>query len=448
MTQQIMETQDLRRRLTSLRAAAVGNALEWFDWTLYGTFSAYLAMNLFDPADPTSALLATLGVFAGGFLARPVGGWLFGRIGDRYGRKFTLVLTMCLLALTSLAIALLPTYEQAGVYASILLFVCRLTQGLAHGGESGVAYTYVAEIAPPARRGLWSSSVFISVTLGVMAATALAALLTSMLGKEAMEAWGWRVGFGVGALLGVYALYMRRSASESEVFEEHARQAGGRPAGPAMTRGQALRIARNIVMIAAASNATYYTWVTFAPATAIATRGMDPSGAYTASLIAQLVCLLWLPVCGWLADRYGRKPIVMAFGLGVALAVFPVAHIVTSQPWTLFVAQLIGLLVWALLAAIFPAFIAEQVPTQARAMGVGFISSLSVAIFGGTAPYINAWLGAHDLGWVYTAYVAALGVMAFIGAFLIRETAGMDLNDIPLPGEPDHAAAPRRAAYN
>ncbi|MFQ6686111.1 MFS transporter [Bordetella pertussis] len=153
-------------------------------------------------------------------------------------------------------------------------------------------------------------------------------------------------------------------------------------------------------------------------------------------------------IYGPLADRYGRKPIVMAFGLGVALAVFPVAHIVTAQPWTLFVAQLIGLLVWALLAAIFPAFIAEQVPTQARAMGVGFISSLSVAIFGGTAPYINAWLGAHDLGWVYTAYVAALGVMAFIGAFLIRETAGLDLNDIPLPGEPDNAAVSRRAAYN
>ncbi|GFN26145.1 hypothetical protein ADE_18430 [Achromobacter denitrificans] len=312
MTTITMETQDRRRRLASLRAAAVGNALEWFDWTLYGTFSAYLAMNLFDPSDPTSALLATLGVFAGGFLARPVGGWLFGRIGDRYGRKFTLVLTMCLLALTSLGIAVLPTYEQAGVLASVLLFACRLMQGLAHGGESGVAYTYVAEIAPASRRGFWSSSVFVSVTLGVMAATGLAALLTSWLGKAAMEEWGWRVGFAIGALLGVYALFLRRSASESDVFEHQAEQGGGLK----ITKRQAWLIARNIVMIAAASNATYYTWVTFAPATAIATKGMDPSGAYTASLIAQLICLLWLPVCGWLADRYGRKPMVMAFGLG------------------------------------------------------------------------------------------------------------------------------------
>ena len=246
----------------------MGNALEWFDWTLYGTFSAYLAMNLFDPSDPTSALLATLAVFAGGFLARPVGGWLFGRIGDRYGRKFTLVLTMCLLALTSLAIAVLPTYGQAGVWASVLLFLCRLTQGLAHGGESGVAYTYVAEIAPAKRRGLWSSSVFVSVTVGVMAATGLAALLTSWLGKDAMQAWGWRVGFAVGALLGIYALFLRRSASESDVFEHRAEPAGG----VKVSRRQALLIVRNIIMIAAASNATYYTWVTFAPATAIATR--------------------------------------------------------------------------------------------------------------------------------------------------------------------------------
>ncbi|WZB63707.1 hypothetical protein WJ970_13880 [Achromobacter xylosoxidans] len=139
---------------------------------------------------------------------------------------------------------------------------------------------------------------------------------------------------------------------------------------------------------------------------------------------------------------------VMAFGLGVALAVFPVSHLVTDQPWTLFVAQLIGLLVWALLAAIFPAVVAEQVPTGARAMGVGFISSLSVAIFGGTAPYINTWLGAQGLGWVYTAYVGALGLMAFAGGFLIKETAGVDLNAIRLPGEPTRESVAKRAAFN
>jgi MHS family alpha-ketoglutarate permease-like MFS transporter len=443
-----METCERNERLRSLRAAAVGNALEWFDWTLYGTFSVYLSINLFDPTNPTSALLATLGVFAGGFIARPIGGWLFGRIGDKFGRKFTLVITMCMLALTSLGIAVIPTYKQVGLLAPILLLGCRLLQGLAHGGESGVAYTYVAEIAPARKRGLWSSSVFVSVTFGVMVATALAALLTHVLGKAAMQAWGWRVGFGVGALLGVYALVLRRSAVETEVFNKakDEKEPGVR-ANDTLTRGQMLRIARNIVMIAAASNATYYSWVTFAPATAIATKGMDPAGAYTASLIAQFLCILWLPVCGALSDRFGRKPMVFAFGLGVALLVFPISMFVTAQPWTLFVAQLLGLGVWSLLASIFPAVLAEQVPTQARAMGVGLISSLSVAIFGGTAPYLNAWLSSLSLQWVYSAYVIALGIVAMIGAVLIKETACLDLNEIPLPGNDNSGHVEDSPAY-
>ncbi|MDM8345881.1 MFS transporter [Pseudochrobactrum sp. sp1633] len=178
---------DRQQRLKSLRAVSAGNALEWFDWTLYGIFSVYLARNLFDNTDKASALLATLAVFAGGFIARPVGGWVFGLLGDRYGRKLTLVLTMSLLALTSLGIALIPRYDSIGVAASVLLFLCRFMQGLAHGGESGVAFTYVAEIAPQERRGLWSSSVFVSVTVGVMAATALAALLNILLTVEAMN---------------------------------------------------------------------------------------------------------------------------------------------------------------------------------------------------------------------------------------------------------------------
>ncbi|MNJ21801.1 Alpha-ketoglutarate permease [compost metagenome] len=437
MTLETQISHDRQHRLASLRAVAVGNALEWFDWTLYGTFSVYLSLNLFDSTDPTSALLATLGVFAGGFLARPLGGWLFGRIGDQHGRKFTLLLTMCLLALTSLAIALIPSYDSIGVYASVCLFICRLVQGLAHGGESGVAYTYVAEIAPPNQRGLWSSSVFVSVTFGVIAATALAGLLSALLGDAAMQAWGWRVGFGVGALLGVYALYLRRSATETEVFESQAPATHQGKQHPPVSGRQAALIMRNIVMIAAASNATYYTWVTFAPATAIATQGMNATGAYLASLLAQLLCMLWLPVCGMLSDRYGRRPMVMAFGLGVALVVVPVSMLVTEQPWTLFVAQCIGLSVWALLASIFPAVLAEQVPTQVRAMGVGLVSSLSVAIFGGTAPYLNTWLSSHDLGWVYSVYVMCLGLMAFVAGYIIKETARMDLNDIPLPGQ-DH----------
>ncbi|QIL69129.1 MFS transporter [Diaphorobacter sp. HDW4B] len=419
-------TNTLAGKLKSLRAAAIGNMLEWFDWTLYGTFSVYLARNLFDKTDPRSALLSTLAVFAVGFVARPAGGWLFGRFGDRLGRKVTMVVTMLLLALSSIGIALIPAYQDVGVLASVLLLFFRLLQGLAHGGETGVSYTYIAEIAPKERRGLWSSSVFVSVTIGVMAATGVAAALTSVLGADGMNAYGWRIGFGIGGILGLYALVLRRSAEESHVFEE--KKDSTVPA-PRLSAREMWAVARNIVMLAAASNVAYYTWVTFAPSTAIA-GGMDPSRAYWASLAAQVLCIFWLPVCGWMSDRFGRKPMVTLWGLGVIVLTYPVSVMVNTEPHTLFMAQVLGLGAWSLLASIFPAVLSEQVPTQARAQGVGFVSSLSVAVFGGTAPYLNAYLAGSGYEGVYVGYVMFLGLLAVVAGLTIRETAGLDLAEV------------------
>lgn len=413
-------------RLKSLRAVAIGNALEWFDWTLYATFSVYLASNLFDKTDARSAMLATLGVFAVGFVARPVGGLLFGRLSDRLGRRTILIITMMLLAVSSLGIAFIPAYQTIGVYASAALLFFRLTQGLAHGGETGVSYTYVAEIAPSKHRGLWSSSVYIGVTLGVMAATAVAAALTWFLGSQAMSDYGWRIGFAIGGVLGIYALFLRRGAEESHVFVEQ--QQMSRRA-PKLSRGEVLRITRNIVMLAAAANVTYYAWVTFGAATAIA-QGMDATGAYVASLFAQILCVCWLPVCGMLSDRLGRKPMVIAWGVGVVVLTYPISVMVTTEPYTLFLAQVMGLGAWSLIAAIFPAILSEQVPTRARAQGVGFVSSVSVAIFGGTAPYLHSYLTGADLDYLYICYVMGLGLVTVIAGFLIAETAGVDLAHI------------------
>ena len=418
-----------KQRLKSLRAAAVGNALEWFDWTLYATFSIYLARNLFDKTDVRSAILATLAVFAVGFIARPIGGLLFGRLGDRIGRRLVMVTTMILLAASSMGIALIPSYEDIGIAASALLLICRLIQGLAHGGETGVTYTYVAEIAPNKHRGLWSSVVFVSVTIGVITATALAALLTEYLNAEAMNRYGWRIGFAIGGILGIYALFLRRSAVESEVFAETS-QIAVQP----LSKRQIFTIARNIVMLSAATNVAYYTWVSFAPSTAIA-NGMNAAGAYKASLCAQALCILWLPICGWLSDRFGRKPMVLTWGIGVVLLTYPISIMVDTSPITLFWAQVISLGLWALMASIYPAVVSEQVPTQARAQGVGFVSSLSVALFGGTAPYLNTYL--TDLGYAsaYSIYVMVLGGVAIIAGLLIRETVGMDLADIKAIGK-------------
>ncbi|MGO4673403.1 MFS transporter [Bosea sp. 2YAB26] len=415
------------KSLQSLRAAAVGNLLEWFDWTLYGTFAVYLAANFFEKTDSTSALLSTLAVFAVGFVARPIGGIIFGRFGDRIGRKNTLIVTMSTMAAASLMIALIPSYASIGIWASALLLIARLLQGLAHGGESGVSYAYVAEIAPAERRGLWASSVFISVTLGVMAATLLGIVLTSLFSPADMMAYGWRLGFAFGGILGLFALYMRRAAHESPVYD--ADEATPAVVAPMNGRDK-LQILLKVVFFSAGSNVAYYTWVTFAPSFAISARGMDARGALIASLLAQLVVLCLLPLFGHLADKVGRKPMVFIYGLGLILAPIPVAAILTNEPWTLFLSQGIGLAVWAIIASIYPTLIAEQIPTQQRALGVGFLSSLSVAIFGGTAPYLNAWLSSIGLSWVFSLYIMVLGALAVIAAIMIRETRGVPLSQI------------------
>lgn len=435
VTEERLSRDELKSRLRSLRAAVMGNVLEWFDWTLYGTFSVYLAASFFEAGDPTSALLSTLAVFAVGFVARPIGGLIFGRIGDRVGRKATLIMTMVTMAGASLLIALIPSYSAIGWGASLLLLIARLLQGLAHGGESGVSYTYVAELAPNKHRGLWSSSVFVSVTIGVMGATFVGIVLTAIFPPEQMQQFGWRLGFLLGALLGIYALYLRRAADESPEFTKERDDASASAPKSKLTGRQIASIVAKIVMLSAASNAAYYTWVTFAPSFAISGHGMDANGAFIASILAQVVVLFLLPLFGHFADRFGRKPMVFVYGVLVMVVVFPVNLILSDQPWTLFLSQGLGLAVWAIIASIYPAIVAEQVPTKQRALGVGFMASLSVAIFGGTAPYLNQWLGTMGLDWVFSLWVAFLGLLAVIAAFVIKETARVPLSEINADGK-------------
>ena len=417
----------MAQRRQSLKAAAAGNVLEWYDWTIYSTLSIYLAANFFEKADPTSALLSTLAIFAGGFVARPLGGWFFGRIADRRGRKFTLVVTMTLLALASLGIALLPTYETAGAFASFALLVMRILQGFAHGGESGVSYVYVAEIAPRDRRGLWTSSVYVSVILGIMIATAVAAGLTSVFTADVMNEWGWRIGFGAGSVLGLYVMYLRKSAHETEVF--NAADAGKlAPASDAPGKPVSIgRIIMTVMVINAAMNVWYYTWVAFAPAMAITQHGMDPNSAFLSSLGAQACMIAFLPVFGWVSDKLGRRINSMTFAALVVLCGLPIQALLSSEPSSLFIAQSLGLFIYAIGVGHYPALMAELVPARMRGMGVSVMTSLAAGLFGGTAPYLNSWLHSIGEAWVFSGYVIALNVIMFVVVFFMRETKGIDL---------------------
>jgi len=419
----------------SLRAAAMGNILEWFDWTLYAVFSTYLAAHLFDNSEPASALLATLAVFAVGFLARPIGALLFGRLADKKGRKFVLIATISTISASSLLIAVIPDYATIGIWSSVLLVAARLLQGFAHGGESGVSYTYVSEIAPAARRGLWSSSVFVAVTVGVMMATVLGAGFNLMLGQATVSDWGWRLAFVIGALLGLLVLVLRRGAIETEEFEAVLEEKRDAPVADTRgwTAGKRFKAGVLVILLACGHNCAYYVWAIFASSLAISDRGMDPTAAFTASILAQAVAIVALIGWGRLSDRIGRRPLIIGFGVAAILTFYPLSALISDEPWTLFVAQAAGMSVWAMGAGMYPAMISELFPTSIRATSVSIATSISVALFGGTAPYLLTWtaqIGQPGLFWVWTSVLAALAVL---GGLLMNETRGSDLDAVGWP---------------
>lgn len=418
-----------RGRAKVLAQIGIGNALEWFDWTIYAIFAGFFAGQFFDATDPVSAILSTLAVFAVGFFARPFGGFLFGWIGDRSGRRTAMTVTVGTAAAGSLLIGAAPTFDQIGVGASLLLLLARLAQGLAHGGELPSAQTYVAEVAPAPRRGLWSSFIYVSGTAGIMVGTLMGAVLATVLSAPAMAAWGWRVPFLLGGVLGVYALVMRRRMAETATFEDaaaaRAADAGNRESVPVLIvrhRRQMLQV----IGITVGITVVYYAWAIAAPGFAM-TRGVDKSGALWAGVVANLVFIAALPAWGALSDRIGRKPVSLGCCLALAVAVFPLNAALGDTALQLGVTMSLALILIAGPASIGPALFAEIFPTRIRMMGFGVAYSLAVAVFGGTVPYLQTWFAAHLSLAAFNGYVvAALLVSAAVVATL-PETRGRSL---------------------
>ncbi|HEX2175334.1 MAG TPA: MFS transporter [Nocardioidaceae bacterium] len=423
--------QQQHKRLRDLIAVNFGNTLEWYDWTIYTIFAPFFAAQFFNSANEASALLATLAVFAVGFVTRPLGGLLFGMYADRRGRKVSLTLAMSLTAGGSLFIAVAPTYANVGLAASLLLLVARLVQGLAHGGEMGTSVTYLVERAPAGRRALWGSTSWISVIAGTMLATGVGLAVNAGLTSEQTAAWGWRVAFGLGGVLAVYALYLRRRLAETDVFEktagsesENHQDRADAPARQPIGR----RLAHNwrgvlIVMgLSAGGSITFYTWLIFAPTYAQVAKGQDATSALAAGLLAQVVFLVAIPTLGLLADRVGRKPLLYAFGIGFIALAFPLDAMIQGGFWSLFGAMSLALLVMACLFAVNGAVWAEVFPTHTRAAGVAAPLSFATAIFGGTAPYLNTWLSGNGMHHLFTGYLVVIAAVTLLTAWWAPET--------------------------
>ena len=413
-------------RKKSLLASSVGNVLEWYEWSAYAVFAPFIAAAMFSQADPVSALLSTLAVFAVGFLMRPLGGIVFGRIADKRGRKFVLVTTMLMMAAGSLLIGLMPTYAGIGAWASALLLLARMMQGFAHGGESATAYSYVGEIAPPNRRGMWGSVAFIAIFGGSVLAYTVGGIITTTLSESAVGQWGWRIPFLLGSLLALFALYLRRSMDESDVFDAGQQQ----DEQPAIPRKTVVRAVLLMIGMTSGVTAAHYTWTSYVSTYAITQQDMNPDTAYWMLVIAQVIALVSLPFLGRLSDSVGRRPMLAAFAVLMFCLQIPLTMLISSEGWTLLVATTVALLVVAIAGSILSSTLSESFPTRLRTQAIGFAYSFSVAVFGGTAPYLNQLFLGFDLGWVFGVYIMVLAALTGVACFFMKETKGVRLEDV------------------
>jgi len=394
---------DIGWRLKAIFGGAVGNLVEWYDWYAYSAFSLYFAPAFFPEGNLTAQLLNTAGIFAVGFLMRPVGGWLFGRLADRAGRKKAMTAAVLLMSFGSLLIAVTPSYAAIGIAAPVALLVARLVQGLSVGGEYGTSATYLSEIATPDRRGFYASFQYVTLIGGQLIALGLQLVLQKvLLTSEQLHAWGWRIPFFLGAGLSVVALYLRSRLRETESFQQASRSNTERGSIKALLRYP--RAIVTVVGLTLGGTIAFYTYSTYMQKFLVNTVHLTKDQSTLLSFCSLFIFALLQPWFGLLSDRIGRRPLLISFGVLGTLCTVP---LLTTLSQTTSQGQAFGLLMVALVivsgyTSINAVVKAELFPAQVRALGVGLPYALTVALFGGSAEYIALYL--KDIGyesWYY-----------------------------------------------
>ena len=406
-------------------AAVIGNALEWYDFVVFGFLTVIISRLFFPEDSPLLALLKTTATFGVGFVMRPIGGIVLGLYADRHGRKAAMQLIMGLMTLALLIIATAPTYAAIGIGAPILMVVARLLQGFATGGEFAIATAFLVEIAPPGKRGLYGSLQQLGLTAAALGGAGAGLLVTTLLSPEDLDAWGWRIPFVLGLLIGPVALYIRRHMEETEEFTR-ARAAPG-PSLPLMTLlHQNLRAVLTTFGLIICGTITYYVILIYIPTFAQQQLGIALADAFKVQVVA-LICLsAMVPVFGAISDRVGRRPVLMTGCVVLFAALYPMFARTHAAPglgnlllMQVVLASLLGIFYGAVSTAV-----AEQFDARVRSSGLSLAYNLAVMIFGGFAPFFVTWLIEATGDPLAPAYYVMFGCAAgFIASFGVRERA-------------------------
>ncbi len=428
----------------SVMGAMAGNAIEWFDYGIYGYLVVYISQLFFTFSDDAGALprVMAFATFAVSFLVRPLGGFILGPLGDRLGRQKVLVLTILMISLSTAAIGILPTFETVGFLAPVLLVLLRMVQGFSAGGEYAGAAVFMSEHAPDNRRGFYGSFLEFGTLAGFSGAAILCTSLTLIVGEDGMMAGWWRLPFLVTLLLGFVALWMRSSLTESETFtEDSAHTDSNASAWKAFATlikkypGQLLKLIGFVVLI----NVAFYLVLTYMPSYLSATLGHGVVESNMSLVIIQLVMMAVIVPLGALSDKIGRKPQLIIASLGFTVFSVPAIMLVNVDSiWT----QLAGIGILGLFLVIIISTISATLPalfpTAVRYSGFAIGYNLSTAIFGGTAGAINEGLVASTGNVLVPGfYLAAAGLIGFISVLTFRETAGRSLRGNVVPGSDD-----------
>ncbi|CCB67894.1 alpha-ketoglutarate permease (MFS transporter membrane protein) [Hyphomicrobium sp. MC1] len=408
------------QRIRAILIGSSGNLVEWYDFYVYAAFSLYFAKAFFPAGNQTAQLLNTAAIFAVGFLMRPIGAWLFGRMADRHGRRVSLTASVLLMCFGSAMIAVTPVYATIGVAAPIILLIARMIQGLSLGGEYGTSATYLSEMATSKHRGFYSSFQYVTLIGGQLTAMlVLIVLQTFVLTATQLEAWGWRIPFVIGALLALIAFVMRRDLVETDSFARETRREGSLAALMQHPREVAI-----VIGLTMGGTLAFYTYTTYMQKFLANTAGFSKDTATLVSASALFVYMLLQPVVGAISDKVGRRPVLVTFGVLGTLCTVPLLSAIGNvrDPWEAFLLIVAGLAIVSCYTAINAVVKAELFPTSVRALGVGLPYALAVALFGGTAEWVALWLKQAGHETYFYWYVTGCIALSLIVYATMRDT--------------------------